>query len=176
MIDIGIHALDAVWYLMGTPRPTAVSAQVFRNFEHLVDVPVFDVDDAAYGFIRFDNGAVVQLETSWAGNLTDDIPPRQYFGRELVNSILYGTKASIRLNPLSLFEDQNGMLTTIALKPEAGEVSGFQFQLQNFIEAVNGEAEPINNADQAVALMEMIECIYASSELGREVPILPEAK
>ena len=35
-----------------------------------------------------------------------------------------------------------------------------------------GEAEAVNNADQAVALMEMIDGIYASSELGREVPIV----
>ena len=176
LIDIGIHALDAVWFLMGTPRPLSVSAQVFRNFEHLVDVPVFDVDDAAYGFIRFDNGAIVQLETSWAGNLTDDIPARQYFGQELINSVLYGTKASVRLKPLTLFEDQNGKLVTVPLEGKRDEASGFELQLRNFIAAVNGEAEPVNNADQAVALMEMIDGIYASSDLGREVPIAGKSK
>src|SRR3984893_13977374 len=69
LIDIGIHALDSVWYLMGTPRPVSVSGQVFQNFAHLVKTPVFDVEDAAYAFIRFGNAAVMQLETSWAGNL-----------------------------------------------------------------------------------------------------------
>jgi predicted dehydrogenase len=171
LIDIGIHALDAVWYLMGTPRPTAVSAQVFRNFAHLVKVPVFDVDDAAFGFIRFDNGAVVLLETSWAGNLTDEIPPRQYFGQELINSVLYGTKASIRLKPLGLFEDQDGKLVNVPLSAKPDEANGFELQMRNFVEAIRGEAKPVNDADQAVALMEMIDGIYASSELGREVPI-----
>ncbi len=171
LIDIGIHALDAVWFLMGTPTPTAVSARVFRNFAHLVEVPVFDVEDSAYAFIRFDNGAVVQMETSWAGNLTDEIPPRQYFGQELINSVLYGTKASIRLNPLAMFEDQKGELTKVDLKPQATTRSPFELQLQNFVEAVRGQAKAINDADQAVALMEMIDAIYASSELGREVPI-----
>ncbi|HEV2046884.1 MAG TPA: Gfo/Idh/MocA family oxidoreductase [Chthoniobacterales bacterium] len=172
LIDIGIHALDSVWYLMGTPRPVAVSAQVFRNFDHLVDVSVFDVEDAAYAFIRFENGAVVQLETSWAGNLTDDIPPRKYFGRELVNSVVFGTKASVRLSPLALFEDQNGALVDVPLAAKDDEPNGFELQLRNFIESIRGKAEPVNNADQAVALMEMIEGIYASSELGREVPII----
>lgn len=97
LIDIGVHALDSAWYLMGTPRPVSPSAQVFSNFEHLVQDPVFDVEDAAYAFIRFDNGAVVQLETSWAGNLPDDIPMGQYFGRELNNATVYGTKGTIRL-------------------------------------------------------------------------------
>jgi predicted dehydrogenase len=171
LIDIGIHALDSVWYLMGAPRPVSVNAQVFRNFEHLAKVPVFDVEDAAFAFIRFDNGAVVHLETSWAGNLTDDIPPRQYFGQELVNSTVYGTKASVRLNPLTLFEDQQGKLVTVPLETKTDEPNGFEFQLRNFIASINGEAEPVNTADQAVALMEMIDAIYASSELGREVPI-----
>jgi predicted dehydrogenase len=173
LIDIGIHALDAVWYLMGSPRPVSISAKVFRNFSHLAKVPVFDVEDAAYAFIRFENDAVVQLETSWAGNLTDAIPPRQYFGQELINSVLYGTKASVRLNPLTLFEDQNGQLVKVPLEAKEDERSGFTLQLANFLDAISGRAAPINNVDQAVELMEIIDGIYSSSELGREVPIAP---
>ncbi len=85
LIDIGIHALDSAWYLMGTPRPISVAASVFQNFKHLVQTPIFDVEDTAFAFIRFENGAVVQLKTSWAGNLTDEIPEGSIFGRELSN-------------------------------------------------------------------------------------------
>ncbi len=171
LIDIGIHALDAVWYLMGTPRPVSISARVFRNFAHLTNVPVFDVEDAAYAFIRFANDAVVQLETSWAGNLTDDVPPRKYFGQELVNSTIYGTKGSVRLKPLTLFQDRNGEIVTLPLNAGEDEPGGFERQLRNFLDAIAGKALPVNNADQAVVLMEMIDGVYASSELGREVPI-----
>ena len=110
LIDIGIHALDSAWYLMGTPRPVSVTAAVFQNFKHLVQTPIFDVEDAAFAFIRFENGAVVQLKTSWAGNLTDEIPEGSVFGRELNNCTIYGTKATVRLHPLTLFRDQNGKL------------------------------------------------------------------
>ena len=171
LIDIGIHALDSVWYLMGTPRPKAVSAQVFRNFAHLVKAPVFDVEDAAYAFIRFDNDVVVQLETSWAGNLTDDVPPRKYFGSELIDTVVYGTKASVRLNPLTLFEDREGELVAVPLEAKENEPSGFELQMRNFVAAIRGEAAPVNSADQAVALMEMLDAIYASSSLGREIPL-----
>ena len=171
LIDIGIHALDAVWYLMGTPRPVSVSAKVFRNFAHLANVPVFDVEDAAYAFVRFENGAVVQLETSWAGNLTDDIPPRRYFGQESNNSVLYGTKGSVRLKPLTLFEDQNGKLVSVPLNADDDEPNAFGLQLSNFLDAIAGCAEPVNSVDQAVELMEMIDGIYSSSDLDREVPI-----
>jgi predicted dehydrogenase len=170
LIDIGVHALDSVWYLMGTPRPVAVSAQVYRNFAHLVRDPIFDVEDAAYAFIRFENGAVVHLETSWAGNLPDDIPMGEFFGRELNNSIIYGTKGTLRLKPLTLFEDKNGALKTVPIKLK-DKTESFELQLRNFVEAVQGRAAPINNAEQAFELMEMLDAIYASSNLGREVPI-----
>lgn len=171
LIDIGVHALDSAWYLMGNPRPLAVSAQVYRNFEHLVQDPVFDVEDAAFGLIRFENGAVVHLETSWAGNLPDDVPQGQYFGREINNSVIYGTRATIRLKPLTLFEDQSGALVTVPVElPD--ETDSFELQLRNFLDAVTGRTEAINNAGQAVKLMEMLDAIYASSVLGREVPIV----
>ena len=170
LIDIGVHALDSAWYLMGTPRPVSVSAQVYRNFEHLVQDPVFDVEDAAYAFIRFENGAVVQLETSWAGNLPDDIPMGQYFGRELNNSTVYGTKGTIRLKPLSFFEDQNGALITVPIELRE-EADSFELQLRNFLDAIAGRAAPVNSAEQALQLMEMLDAIYASSSLAREVPI-----
>jgi predicted dehydrogenase len=171
LIDIGIHALDSAWYLMETPRPISVTAGVFRNFEHLVRVPVFDVEDAAYAFIRFEGGAVVQLEVSWAGNLTDDIPIREPFGREKNNSIVYGTKGTIQLHPLSLFEDRDGVLERVPITPRDDQ-NGFELQMKNFLQAVAGTSEPVNNADQAVALMEMVDAIYASSASGREVPIV----
>ena len=171
LIDIGVHALDSAWYLMGTPRPIAVSAQVYRNFEHLVQDPVFDVEDAAFAFIRFENGAVVHLETSWAGNLPDDIPQGQCFGREINNSVVYGTKGTIRLKPLSLFEDQNGALVTVPVEPP-DDLDSFELQLRNFVDAIAGRAEPVNNADQAVRLMEMLDAIYTSSTSQREVPIV----
>jgi predicted dehydrogenase len=43
--------------------------------------------------------------------------------------------------------------------------------LRNFAGAIRGQNEPMNNAEQALELMEMIDGIYASSQLGREVPI-----
>lgn len=173
LIDIGVHALDSVWYLMGTPKPVSVSAGVFRNFAHLVDVPVFDVEDAAFAFIRFDNDAVVQLETSWAGNLPDDIPQGQYFGRESNNSLIFGTKATLRLKPLTVFEDQNGALVNVPFleSSEDQNESSFRLQMENFIGAVRERTEPVNSVDQAVSLMEMLDAIYTSSELRREVPL-----
>jgi predicted dehydrogenase len=171
LIDIGVHALDTAWYLMGTPRPVSISAKVFRNFAHLVEVPVFDVEDEAHAFIRFANDAVVELETSWAANLTDDTPiGPEWVGRESNNCILFGTKGTLRLKPLTLFEDEEGKLITVPLESRYRE-SSFEMQLRNFAAAIRGQTRAINNAEQAFELMNMIDGIYASSELRREVPV-----
>jgi len=113
----------------------------------------------------------VELETSWAANLTDDTPiGPEWVGRESNNCVLFGTKGTLRLKPLTLFEDENGKLVTVPLEPRYRENS-FEIQLRNFADAIRGRVPATNNAEQALELMEMIDGIYASSELGREVPV-----
>lgn len=114
---------------------------------------------------------MVELETCWAANLTDDTPEGPaWVGRESNNCVLFGTKGTLRLKPLTLFEDQNGRLVTVPIESRYNENS-FEMQLRNFADAIRGSAEPLNNAEQAVELMEMIDGIYASNELSREVRI-----
>ncbi len=180
LIDLGVHAIDAAWYLMGTPKPRSVSAQTFQKFPQLAKSPVFDVEDSGYGMIRFENGAVVLFEVSWAANLTDDLPLGKYT-RELFQTVVYGPKAAIRvtdvfqLGPkekrpaLSMFEDQGSgdpVALDLPFEPVKNE---FIPQMRNFLRAIQGEEPPINSSLQAVQLMEMLDAIYHSSLTGREV-------
>src|SRR5258708_16400728 len=73
LIDLGIHAIDAAWYLMGTPKPRSVSAQTYQKFPQLVKVPIFDVEDSAYAMIRFENGCSLLFVLSCAAILTDSM-------------------------------------------------------------------------------------------------------
>jgi len=170
LMDIGIHALDTAWYLMGCPAPTSVTGQVFRNFERFVPERMkYDVEDGAYAFVRFEGGAVLQLEVSWAANLPDDSPTNHLGKRESHNTILYGDRATLRLSPFSLFEDVEGRLVDSRLEAEPG--SNFAGQMTNFIQAIREGVPAVNSADQAVHLMEMLEGIYHSSEISREIAI-----
>jgi predicted dehydrogenase len=187
LIDIGVHAIDSAWYLMGCPKPRTVSAQTYQKFPQLVKTPVFDVEDSAYGMIRFETGAALLFEVAWAANLTDDVPlGRGKRGlREVFSTTVFGPKASLRvvdvsqsdpsenIPALALFEDQDGEAIKQELPFESTELQhDFMQQMKNFLSAIEGEESPINSSIQAVQLMEILDAVYQSSLTGREVSLV----
>jgi predicted dehydrogenase len=189
MIDLGVHAVDAAWYLMGTPQPLAVSAQTYQKFPQLVEGKVFDVEDNAYGMIRFENSATLLFKVCWAANLTDDIPLDPKRGRSLLSTTVYGPKGSLKVtdvckidssicpSPLVLFEDKGAELvksdlTVQDLRGVPLRAYEFAEQDKNFLRCVRGEESAVNSSSQAVQLMEILDAIYQSSKLGKEVPVM----
>lgn len=74
-IDIGVHILDLTLWMMGHPKPVAVSGvartelakreKVFSVWNP-GDMPQdMDVEEFAAAFVRFDNGATMMLECAW---------------------------------------------------------------------------------------------------------------
>ena len=169
MIDIGVHAIDAAWYLLGCPAPVSVSAQVSANFRHLVPTGVkCDVEDAGYAFIRFAGGVVLHLEVAWAANVTDGVPVSTWAGHEVENTTLYGTAGTLRLDPLTVFT-MDGMERREAAVEPSEKFNPFIRQMDDFLRAIRTGSVPINNVDQAVDLMKILMAVYESSERGAEV-------
>ena len=168
LIDLGVHAIDTAWYLMGCPKAETVSGSVFQHFGSLVPERMhYDVEDSAYGQIRFEGGAALHFEVSWAANLPDDIPSNAQGKREAHNTIVYGDAATIRLSPFSLFENTGDTIRDTRLEGAVG--SNFAGQMANFVDAIRTGQDPVNSVDQAVDLMDMLEAVYRSSKSGREV-------
>ena len=80
VIDIGVHVIDLTWYFMGKPKPVAVSGVVHRGIGNYRtkcvqnwvateqnDSPM-TTEDAATALIRFENGASLSVDVSWAIN------------------------------------------------------------------------------------------------------------
>jgi len=152
---------------MGNPRPVSISAKVFRNFAHLVEVPVFDVEDEAHAFIRFANDAIVELETSWAANLTDDTPiGPEWVGRDRIIAFLFGTKRNASAKNTNLIRRRRRKTPDCAAGIPFIAKAVSKWQLRNFAAAIRGQAPAINNAEQAFELMEMIDGIYARASWG----------
>ena len=60
LLDLGIHAIDNVWFMMGCPRPTEVMAGLYCTFSDLAPPEqTYTADDAACGFVRFENGCTL---------------------------------------------------------------------------------------------------------------------
>lgn len=177
LIDLGIHALDLTWWLMGKPAPAAVSGATYREFgnyqsaDAITADPVmqihqrekkreaYDVEDSAFGFVRFAGGEHLWLETAWALNCE----------KEDRYVILYGTKAGARINPLRLFGDLDGTLVDMA--PEVPDNNAYLEEVRHFVACLEGKETPIAPASDGVAVMQMVDALYRSAETGREAVI-----
>ena len=159
LIDIGVHALDCVWWLMNSPRPVEVMGTSYSHFKHLVPDDVkYDVDDATFAQIRFENGATIILETTWALNLPGD------------NYIkVAGTKSGATLSPFTLYTEKDGKELDKPL--EAPSINSFDEEVKHFVECVIDGKVPISSAKQGIMLMQMLDGIYESAQKGRAVPI-----
>lgn len=170
LIDIGVHILDLTLWLMGHPKPVTASGMVTTKFGTRQgvlglmgqwDPKSFTVEDFGVGFIRFENGATLTLETSFAANLEH---------REVFNCELFGTEGGCSLSPLKMFFERNETLidATPVFLPQ---VHTHQAEIWSFIEAIRNDTEPVVTAEEGLMVTEILDAIYRSGEEGREVRV-----
>jgi predicted dehydrogenase len=166
MIDLGVHQLDQLLYVMGHPEIASLSAQVYTKFNK-VDVPALnmDVDDFSIAFVRFTNGATAEMEISWASHHHHaEHRVLQIYGtdgggrRELVD---YGGGP----NDLTIYRRRHGALTDEQVKrpPDVDSVQ------QDFVNAIREGRRPLCTAEHGLTTMMILDALYKSSETGQEV-------
>ena len=170
ILDIAVHRIDAAWYMMGNPKPVRVSAAVsnrlgaFRTkgIERWQGTPCpdnqNDTEDFGAGAIHFENGAILLFEASWAIN-----------GPDFQYTQLYGTKGGVTLDPLTVYGERNGYLSDDKLNPGPGK--SFELEIAHFVDCVLTGAPTRTPVDQACDLQRMLQGIYDSARLGREVTL-----
>ena len=173
LIDLGVHMLDLAIYLMGNPKAVAVSGSTYCKFAEADDISdsehssfgekkedgIFDVEDLATGFIRFENGASLQVEFSWASNIEEE--------SRFVE--LRGTKGGCtwKDEQVKVFNEKNGALVDVV--PKLGPANGHRDNLRHFVNVVlYGEAADFDNA-QGENMVKILEAIYRSAKEGKEV-------
>jgi len=171
LIDIGVHGLDLVLWLMGNPEPIAVSGVTYQKFGKRQDVVAtwggewsreeFDVEDMAVGFIRLENGASIVLRMSWAANVEDDVSSMR----------VLGTEGGLKHPPFTLFRELSGNLVDTSPKwlPKV-EQSHFE-EMKHFAAVVRGEEELIVQPWQSLQVQRILDALYGSAETGQEVRI-----
>ncbi len=172
ILDIGVHAIDAAWYLMGEPEPARISAMTFSNKINSSCERSFvwtgapsptgarTCEDSGAGVIHFKNGAQLIFEASWSIE-------RPNF-RE---TIIAGTKAgAVRANPPIIYSERSGYLAEETMTIAKSD-NGY-YEINHFAECVGENNRNTRyNIDQAIKMQAMLNAIYASAELGREVTI-----
>lgn len=174
-IDIGVHVLDLALWLMGNPKPVAVSG-VARSqmsekpgmFSSWGGGPVpqeHDVEDFAAGFVRFENGATLIVETSWILNhqAPDD-------GRKIW---LYGEDGGLEWPEAKLFKTnyKTKQLYNIELGITADTEKPHALECMEFAKAISEGAPAPVLPEQSLQVMQILDAIYRSSEIGGEVRI-----
>ena len=174
LIDLGVHMIDLAIWAMGNPTPVAVSGCTYNKFaddnadadsenakfgDAMTD-GTFDVEDLAMGFIRFDNGACLQIEFSWASNVDKE---KRYVE-------LRGTKAGFSWrssDEIEVYSEEHGVLTD--LKPQLKGIDGHAANIAHFIDCVQNGTAPDFVPQQGVNMIKILTAIYESAETGKEV-------
>ncbi len=177
LIDLGVHVIDLSRFLMGKPKAVSVSGATFNNIGFRGNIKALDrympadpdeycdVEDLAVAMIKFDNGAVLSVETSFSMNIKE----------EVLSLELFGTKAGAILEPkLELYSEQEGYLVDITpnySKDEAPFRNNFKNEVKHFVDCIANGTECLNPAEDGVEIMRILEAIYESAKTGKEVII-----
>ena len=176
LIDIGTHALDLTLWMMDNYKPKYCVGTTYHKLNKDTnqgnawgnwDPEKFTVEDSAFGFVVMENGATINLESSWALNTLET--------REAVTSIC-GTLAGadmydgIRINGIrnnvqyvlrpnlnaagAAFYDGNGN--------EPAELR----EARQWIQAVINDTTPCVTPEQAFTVTRILEGIYTSAKTG----------
>ncbi|MBR6556811.1 MAG: Gfo/Idh/MocA family oxidoreductase [Clostridia bacterium] len=176
LIDLGVHVIDLVRYLFGNPKPISVYGATFDKLKNRPDCKdrsgyfegkdmthgVYDVEDLATALIRFDNGAVLQVECSFTLNLKK--------GEGTIQ--LFGSKAGAKLDPeLEIFTETNGYMSNVQLDRSTGLsfANLFENEIAHFVNCVDTGAPCRNPAEDGVQMMRILSAIYESAKTGHEV-------
>ena len=167
--DMGVHVLDAAWWIMGLPKPVSVLAVAGAKFgprglgywqwkEQPPEISrEYQSDDYAGGLIRFEDGVGLQVESFWASHQPGELQIE-----------LFGDEAGARLNPLTLYRTLNGAPadTTIEIPKRP---SSWDRIAGNFIDCILNGAECVAPLRHGLIVQEMMEAILQSAETGQEV-------
>ena len=175
LIDLGVHMIDLTMWLMGNPRPVSVSGCIYKKFADTKAVDsvhaafgtaredgIMDVEDLAMGFIRFANGACLQIEFSWASNIEKE----QRF-LELRGSRAGAAWSSLD-DRLKIFGEEYGQ-TVDYLPRIQNERSAHKANIAHFVDVVTKGEKPMFVPQQGVDMMGILEGLYRSAEEGREI-------
>lgn len=170
LIDLGVHRLDLALWLMDYPKPTWVLGSTYDPIASRLAAEsgqVFDVEDMAVAMIKFENGASLELEASWAGNIRE---------KEFMSTQLLGTEGGLVQRNIGegyqfeaeLYVQKNGCQYDMKLHPPVPQA---QSPMYHFIDSIVNDTPHIATGEEGVVVMELLDAIYQSADQGAPVKL-----
>ncbi len=170
LIDLGVHRLDLALWLMNYPKPAWVMGSAYNKIaapRAKKEGKKFDVEDLAAGFIKFKNGATVEVEASWAANIGE---------QEFMETRLYGTKGGLVQRNVGegydfeaqIYVEREGCQFDMKLHPPVPAVKGAMY---HFIDCILNKTPHIATGEEGLIVMELLDAIYLSAKKGAPVKI-----
>lgn len=185
LIDLGGHAIDIALWMMDNYEVASVTGVVNYklgdkpegNMAGPWDPETYSVEDSAFGFVTFKNGASLFVEASWALNVQDSREGCVTLmgteaGADTIQDPDGGTDLVVTVNSVQGDE----LVKTNPAKGAAyfgaggGAMTGFEYmgglEAGLWLDAIINDTEPYVTADQAVVVTEILDGIYKSAEQG----------
>ena len=182
MGDIGTYSLDMLLNAVGYPKPLTVTGYTSAFFgtdpayypDHPEYAEKFGVEDFAAGFIRLENGIVLDFRISWAMHMDS-----------CGDSLILGTKGGLRIpsmpcyngdlpQPMKIYKTVAGKEVSFEV-PKESAPDLFYKKLRSFVDAVKNGGEATVPTSQILYNQAIIDGIIKSNELGHEIQVeIPE--
>ena len=152
-----VAASGNIWTYLGD-KPSTV-----RNAWPNWDYKTYTVEDLAIGQIRFANGAILQIESSFAAHIEKDI----------FNFTAMGEKGGCSWENASIFTDEHDLMVNMTPTFVGAEdwTRLFEIKLQNWVDACRKGTPLGASGEDGLAVQKMLDAIYRSAAAGREVRI-----
>ena len=186
MIDL-LHMMDLALYFLGYPEPDYLLATNYFDFMDnkafkgpwgIPDIEggIVDVESACHAMLTFKTGQCLLIRSSWA----------EMNEREAVSVTFQGTKAGGKVERLfqiyelddtavdscTLYTEEYGNQVDMKIHVEKDKSMGRIGAAANFIDSINGKAEPFSAPHEAFLLMKIIDAMYESAAAKKPVQIL----
>ncbi len=170
LIDMCVYHAARMVYLLGNPDLLTVSGATFQELDMYPDRRAssgYDVEEFGMGFIRFAGGANLFIEEAWAVHQPSGASHQ-----------LFGSQGGIQFEPFTFYTtigdiefDATADLKDVDWRwhqcvPGTGDHNGSQ---RHWISAQLGRCKLVDSAGVALKTSMILDGIYLSQKLGREV-------
>jgi predicted dehydrogenase len=157
VLDQGVQMLDLAIWLAGDRQLATVSAQVHRPRPDAVE-------DSGVALLRFKDGSAISLEVSWSLTIERDVAYLHAFG----------TRGAASLSPLRIHKELHGSLVNVTPavdSPRNVYKHSYAREIEHFVACVQKTEKQISPAADGLAIMRIVDAIYASAKSGKEVSL-----